>query len=168
MTDLAHKTSRVRFLKRRFGFSLIELLAATIVLALIVSSSFIPSTQSAEQKAIEEAGNLADWLELAFIRSNVTKQRFRIIGSNSLSPNFYINWITASSTQNETYSSDGRALFSVPSGGVSEYNPTVGFLEGQLGTTIRVSGGSGVASNRVLRYVIISRFGRVRVSEFPP
>ena|GEM_PF-1867880 len=164
----AAHTSRIRFLKRRVGFSLIELLAAIMVLALLTSMSFIPRAQSAEQKAIEEAGNLADWLELAFIRSNVTKQRFRIIGSNAVSPYFYINWITASSPQNEVYTSDGRALFNVPSGGVSEYNPTVGFLEGQLGTTIRVYGGSDTARSKILRYIIISRFGRVRVSEFPP
>ena len=161
-------TSRAHFLKRRLGFTLIELLASFIVLALITSISFIPGTQSPEQKAIEEASNLADWLELAFIRSNVTKQRFRIIGSNSVAPDFYINWITASSTQNEIYASTGRALFSVPSGGVSEYNPLVGFLEGQLGTTIRVYSGSDVARSKVLRYIIVSRFGRVRVSEFPP
>jgi hypothetical protein len=126
---------------------------------------FIPITQSEEQKAIEEASNLADWLEQAFIKSSITKQRFKIIGMNSLSPQFYINWIAASSTKNEVYSSEGRALFSVPAGGVSEYNPIVGFLEGQLGTTIRVYESK---KRTIVRYVIISRFGRVRVSEFPP
>jgi prepilin-type N-terminal cleavage/methylation domain-containing protein len=158
----------VHFFRTKSGFTLIELLIALSVLAALTSMSFIPRTQSAEQKAIEEAKNLADWLEHAFIKSNITKQRFRIIGSSALSPNFYISWITASSTKNEIYSSDGRALFTVPSGGVIEYNPVVNFLDGQLGMTIRVHSGSDVARGKVIRYVIISRFGRVRVSEFPP
>jgi hypothetical protein len=130
--------------------------------------SFIPRSQSEEKKAIEEAKNIADWLELAFIKSNATKQRFRIIGANSASPNFYIVWVSDSSTQSEVYNSGGRALFAVPTGGVSDYNPLVGFLENQLGMTIRVYCGSDIRRNRVIRYVIISRFGRVRVSEIPP
>jgi prepilin-type N-terminal cleavage/methylation domain-containing protein len=158
----------VHSVKFRPGFSIIELLAAIAVLALISYVSFTPRTKSDEQKAIDEANNLAVWLEQAFIKSNVTKQRFKIVGMNSSSANFYVNWITASSTQNEIYASDGQALFSVPSGGVLEYNPIVGFLEGQLGTTIRVYRGSDIARSKVIRYVIISRFGRVRVSKFPP
>jgi len=152
----------------RLGFSLIELLSAISILALLISMSFIPVSQSEEKKAIEEAKDLADWLEMAFIKSNVTGQRFRIIGSNSTSPNFFITWVTDTTAQNEVYASGGRALFAVPSGGVSEYNPLVGFLENQLGMTIRVYLGSDSRRDRVIRYVIISRFGRVRVSEFPP
>ena len=158
----------VRFLKRKSGFSLIELLIAFSVLALLTSISFTPQIQSAEQKAIEEANNLADWLEMSFIRSNITKQRFRIIGASSMSPNFYTSWIAASSTVNEIYESNGRALFFVPSGGLLEYNPLVNFLDGQLGMTVRVYTGTDTARRNVIRYVIISRFGRVRVSQYPP
>ena len=152
----------------RPGFSLIELFSAISILALLLSMSFIPRGQSAEKIAIAEAKNLADWLELAFIKSNITKQRFRIIGSNASSPNFYITWVTATSAERGVYESSGRALFAVPSGGVSEYNPLMGFLENQLGMTIRVYRGSDVSRSKVIRYVIVSRFGRVRISEIPP
>lgn len=162
------RTCCVHFLKYNPGFTLIELLIAISVLALITSMSFTPQKQTAEQIAIEEANNLADWLEMSFIRSNITKQRFRIIGTNSLSPNFYTSWITASSTVNEIYESEGRALFSVPSGGLLEYSPLVNFLDGQLGMTIRVYSGADNARRNIIRYVIISRFGRVRVSQYPP
>ena len=162
------RTCCVHFFKFLPGYSLIELILVISILALFSTMTFMPGKQSNELKAIEEAKNLADWLEQAFIRSSITKQRFRIIGSNSLSQYFYMNWITASSTNNEIYSSGGKALFTVPSGGVLEYNPIVGFNDGQFGMTIRVYSGSDTARRRVIRYVIISRFGRVRVSEFPP
>ena len=152
----------------RPGFSLIELFSAMSILALLLSMSFIPREQSEVRKAIAEANNLADWLELAFIKSNITKQRFRIIGSNASSPYFYITWVTAASTQKDVYESSGRALFTVPSGGVSEYNPLVGYLENQLGMTIRVYRGSDTSRSKVIRYIVVSRFGRVRVSETPP
>lgn len=162
------RTCCVHFAESKLGFSLIELVFAISLLALLTSMSIVPQTQSKEQKAVEEANNLADWLEKAFIRSNITKQRFRIIGMNSLSPDFYTSWITASSTVNEIYKSNGLALFSVPSGGLLEYNPLVNFLDGQLGMTIRVYTDADQARSSVLRYIIISRFGRVRVSKYPP
>ena len=136
---------------------------------MLIPMSFVPWTQSEEKKAIEEAKNLAVWFEQAFIRSNITKQRFQLVGTNALTSYFYINWISASSTQRETYESGGRALFIVPSGcGISVYNPLVGYIEGPFGMTIRVYRGSDTRRSKVIRYVIISRFGRVRVSEFPP
>jgi len=151
------------------GFSLIELLIVISILALSVSMSFIPGTQSEEKQAIEEAKNLADWFERAFIKSNITKQRFQIIRINVPLPNFYINWISASSNQRETYESRGRALFTIPQDdGTSVYNPLMGYLEGQFGMTIRVYRGSDTGMSKIIRYVIISRFGRVRVSESPP
>ncbi|MCL1941106.1 MAG: type II secretion system GspH family protein [Synergistaceae bacterium] len=158
------RACRVHF----FGFSLIELVAAMSIMMLFIPVAFIPMSKSEEKLAIEEAKNLADWLERAFIKSNVTKQRFQIIGSNALTPYFYINWTSSSGSKKEIYESGGRALFTVPSGGVSDYNPLVGYLENQLGMTIRVYRGSDRARSKTIRYVIISRFGRVRVSEFPP
>jgi len=159
----------VHFLSAKFaGFSLMELLVVISILMLLVPAAFTTRAKSEERQAIEEARRLANWLEHAFIRSNVTKQRFRIIGSSAVSQNFHITWISASSTQRETYESGGRALFQVPAGGVSDYNPLLGYLEGQLGMTIRVYRGSDTRRSRIIRYVIISRFGRVRVSEFPP
>ena len=157
----------VRFL----GFSLIEMLVAISVFALIVPVAFTANAKSEEMKAIEEAKNLAAWLEHAFIRSNITKQRFQIIGPNALTASFNVSWISASaalSNNTETYESNGRALFLVPSGGNIEYNPLMGYNENQFGMTIRVFRGSDRVRSKIIRYVIISRFGRVRVSKYPP
>ncbi|MCL2767628.1 MAG: hypothetical protein FWE49_02745 [Synergistaceae bacterium] len=122
----------------------------------------IVSSDSAEKQAIEESKNFADWLERAFIKSNITKQRFLIKRFKTYSPNFYITWMSDSS-ETETYDSGGRALFSDPSSGNenSEYNPLVNYLEHQLGMTINVY---DRRRSKLVRYVIVSRFGRVRVS----
>jgi len=159
------KNGRTRYV-HFLGFSLIELLVVISILALIVPLTFTVGAKSEEKAAIEEAKNLAAWLERAYIRSNITKQRFQITGSIALTPYFYISWLSASSNKTEIYESRGRALFTVPKGGTLEYNPLMEYNEDQFGMTIRVYRGSDRSKKKIIRYIIVSRFGRVRVSEF--
>lgn len=154
---------------RRKGFSFIELLVALALLAILVPVGISAKALTEEELAIMEAESLARWLRAKFLEADAASRYFEILTTAAASTEFTIyrlDNVNGNVTKTaETYSSGGRARFSGTGTNLLNYNPVLNSLT-PFGATVSVRKGSGTGI--VPRYVVISRFGRVRVSESPP
>ena len=147
------------FLKKKRAFTLIEVLAAVIVLAVLAGAlSAVPQNRRTPEK---EAEDLARWLTRLTVLSNRSGRPFTILCPGNVSNN-YVEAFWKNPQKKETYSSAWGCDFSGYRGRTidSVYTPQWGTLTPTA--TIKVTRG------RAEHYVIISQHGRVRTSKTPP
>lgn len=150
---------------RRFGFSLVELIVVLTILGLTVPFALQAKTYSEEELAAQEAENLARWFRSIFARSDANGQAFGIIIGVPAEPEIRVDWYgnkTSVKLAQEIYLTGNGSLFSNYAGSGYVYRPSLSSAN-PFGMTIRVYKKSG--TGYPVRYVIISRFGRVRISK---
>lgn len=157
-------------MRRRKGASFAELLVALLIIsvsaAALLSVRNVKNSESEKELAIKESEIFAQWLRGIFLRAETTGRHFEIIGSHAQNNEINVVWLDNidgnRTTRRESYSSKNASFSSQSSVNVL-YNP-VSNSTNPFGKTIMVHKKSA-NNNEIEKFVIVSRFGRVRVSD---